>query len=88
MVDGVDDVVLRGEQTICLDFFQGLRHRLLAKGASDLLESEQFGGRFVLNEVDVGETALLDRELGHNYWILDSRRALQGLASYLAEQPE
>lgn len=42
MVDGVDDVVLRSEQTICLDLFQGLRYGLLAEGASDLLESEQF----------------------------------------------
>ena len=58
MVDGMDDVVLRRKQAVRLDFLQGLRHGFLTEGTTDLLEREQFGGRFILDEVDVGETAL------------------------------
>lgn len=58
VVDAVDDVRRVGEQLVRLDLLHGLRDGLGAEGATDLLEGEQFRGRGVLDEVDVGEAAL------------------------------
>ena len=59
MVDAVDDVGVRGEQRVGLDFAEGVRDGLLAEGAADLLERVELReGRGGLNEVDVGEAAL------------------------------
>ena len=54
----MNDVVLRCEQAISFNFLEGLRNGFLAERAADLLEREQFRGCFILDEVDVGETAL------------------------------
>lgn len=60
MIYRVDDVVLGGEQAVSFDFFQGLRHRFLAERTTNFLEGEEFGGCFILDEVDVGETTLMN----------------------------
>jgi hypothetical protein len=58
MVDRADDVGMRGEERVGFDFFHGLRDGFLAEGAADLFQGvEGFIGR-VLDEIDVGETAL------------------------------
>ena len=38
MVDGVDDVRVRGEERVCFDFFEGKGNRFLAEGAADFFQ--------------------------------------------------
>ena len=47
------------ESPVRFDLAHGLRHGLGAEGAADLLEGEELGGGGVLDEVDVGEAALV-----------------------------
>lgn len=58
MVDGVDDVRVRGEKGVGFDFFEGEGDGFLAEGAADLLQGVELRGGCFLDEVDVGETAL------------------------------
>ena len=62
VVDGRDDVLVWGEEGVCLGLFERLGDGFLAKGTADFLESEQLAGARVLDEVDVGEATL--RKLG------------------------
>lgn len=58
MVDGVDDVRMRGEEGVGFCFFQSEGDGLLAEGTADLFQGVELGGRGFLDEVDVGEAAL------------------------------
>lgn len=58
MVDGVDDVLVGGEEVVGFDFLQGLGDGFLAERTSDFLQSKQLGGILILDQVDVGEAAL------------------------------
>lgn len=66
MVDGADDVWVRGEERVGFYFFEGEGDGFLAEGAADLLEGVEGGGGCFLDEVDVGETALC---VGEVRWI-------------------
>lgn len=50
---------MRRKKIIRFDFFEGLGDGFLAERTTDLLQSEQLGGSFILDEVDVGEAALV-----------------------------
>jgi hypothetical protein len=54
----VNDVWVRREERVGLDFLQREADALLAEGTSYLLEREELLIRVVLDEVDVGEAAL------------------------------
>lgn len=58
VIDGMDDVFMRGEEVIRFDFLQCLGDGLLAEWTADLLEGVEFGCGLVLDEVDVRESAL------------------------------
>ena len=58
MVDGGDDVGMWRKEGIGFCFFESEGDGFLAKGAADLLESVEFRGGGVLDEVNVGEAAL------------------------------
>jgi len=58
MVDRADDVGMRGEECVRFYFFHGLRDGFLAEGAADLFQGVEGFVCGVLDEVDVGETAL------------------------------
>lgn len=58
VVDAVDDAVGAGEELVGFDFFHGLGDRLGAEGTAYLFEREEGGCGCVLDEVDVGESAL------------------------------
>lgn len=53
VVDGVDDVWVRAEKSVCFDLFQGERNGFLAERAPDLFESIELGSRGVLDEINV-----------------------------------
>lgn len=59
MIDRVYDISRTREQGVGLDFLQRLGYRFLSKRTSDLFEGEELGGAFILNEVDIGESALI-----------------------------
>lgn len=61
VVDGVDDVGVGCEERVGFYFFQGQRDGFLAEGAADLLQSVQIWRGRRLDEVDVGEAALILR---------------------------
>lgn len=44
-----NNIRMRREKAICLDFFQSLRHGFLAERATYFLQGEQFRSTFVLN---------------------------------------
>ena len=44
-----DNIRVRREKAVCLDFFQRLRHGFLAEWATYFLQGEQFRGIFVLD---------------------------------------
>lgn len=58
VIDGMDNVFMRSEEVVRFDFFQCLRDGLLAEWTPDLLERVQFGGGLILDEVNIGESAL------------------------------
>lgn len=58
MVDGVDDVRVRGEESVGFDFFEGEGDGFLAEGAADFFQGVEVGGAGFLDKVDVGEAAL------------------------------
>ena len=58
VVDGVDDVGVRGEEGVGFDLLEGERDGFLAEGAADLLQGVEGAGLGVEDEVDVGEAAL------------------------------
>lgn len=53
-----NNIWMRREKTVCLDFFQRLRHGLLAEWTTYFLQGEQFRGTFVLDQVDIGKSSL------------------------------
>ena len=58
MVDGVDDVRVRGEEGVGFDLLEGEGDGFLAEGAADLFQGVEGRGRIVGDEIDVGEAAL------------------------------
>jgi hypothetical protein len=60
MVDSVDDVGVRSKESVGFDFFESLGDGFLAKGAADFLEGIEGRCGGILDEVDVGEAALVD----------------------------
>lgn len=58
MIDAADDIAIGCKQSICLDLFQSLRDRLLAKRTADLLQCIQSRVRGVLDKVYIGEATL------------------------------
>lgn len=58
MVDGVDDVRVRGKEGISFDFFEGEGDGFLTEGTTDLLQGVELGGAGFLDKVDVGESTL------------------------------
>lgn len=64
------DVRVGRKEGISFHLSEGLRHRLLPKGAADLLESIEGGGGGILDQVDVGEAALEELKLAFalNRW--------------------
>lgn len=58
MVDGVDDVLVGGEERVGFDFLHCLRDGFLAEGAADLFQGVERLIRCILDEVDIGEAAL------------------------------
>lgn len=59
VVDAVDDVRAVSEELVGFNLLHGLRDGLGAEGASYLFQGEELCGRCILDEVDVGETALV-----------------------------
>ncbi|KAL8962521.1 MAG: hypothetical protein Q9193_001075, partial [Seirophora villosa] len=62
VVDGVDDVRVRGEEGVGFDFFEGEGNGFLAEGTADLFQGVELRGGLFLHEVDVGEAALEEKE--------------------------
>lgn len=80
MVERVDDVGVRGEEGVGLDFTEGEGDGLGAEGAADLFEGVGVG--WVgggLDEVDVGEAALCVKTLARRGgWWLGKRKGGRG----------
>lgn len=53
IVDGGDDMLVRGEERVCFRLFQCLCDGFLAEGTADLLQGEELAGPGVLDEIDV-----------------------------------
>lgn len=101
MFEGLDDVLMGGEQRIGLDLFEGLRDGFLAKGTADLLQGVEVRLRRRLDEIDVGEATLFCEEKGKGqlcsvYMCMQFKGWMDGwmdgllasfIHSYLAEEP-
>lgn len=59
MINAVDYVWDGGEEGVGFYLLEGLGDGFGAEGAADLFEGVEFGGRGVLDQVDVGEAALV-----------------------------
>lgn len=59
----MDDVWIRCEQAVRLDFLERERDGFLAEGTSYLLEREQFVAGCVFDEVNVREAALIAQRI-------------------------
>lgn len=58
MVDAGDDVGMRREECVGLDFFKSEGDGFLAKGASNFFQGVEGRGDGVLDEVDIGKAPL------------------------------
>ena len=80
MVHRVDDVRVRREQTVSLDFFHRLRHALLAERALDFLQRVERGITGRLDQVDVTETAFAQQSEDFEAAPVDFERWVRGEA--------
>lgn len=58
MVDGVNNVGVRGEEGVGFDLLEGEGDGFLPEGAADLFQGVEGRGGIVGYEVDIGEAAL------------------------------
>ena len=68
VVDGVDDVGMGSEEGVGFHLFESKRNGFLTEGTADLFERIELRSRCFLDEVDVGEAALVMRQLTGLDW--------------------